>query len=77
MRVHSHRRVRTSTAAQPQLNEQALPVERLVKFCPSGDMSGSIPVYVNQGFHTVDQACLSYSSVSIVSRNKSGAAKPR
>jgi hypothetical protein len=54
MRVHSHRRVRAPAATQPRRNEQALPVERLCKFYPSGDMSGSIPVYVTQGFHTVN-----------------------
>jgi ribosomal protein S19E (S16A) len=58
MRVHSHRRVRALTAAQQGRNEQALPVERLCKFYPSGDMSGSIPVYVIQGFHTVNRTCL-------------------
>jgi hypothetical protein len=54
MRVHSHRRVRAPAVAQPQQNEQALSVERLCKFYPSGDMSGSVPVYVIQGFHTVN-----------------------
>jgi hypothetical protein len=54
MWVHSHRRVRALAAAQSRRNEQALPVERLCKFYPSGDMSGSIPVYVTQGFHTVN-----------------------
>jgi hypothetical protein len=54
MRVHSHRRVRAPAAAQPQRNEQALSDERLCKFYPSGDMSGSVPVYVTQGFHTVN-----------------------
>jgi hypothetical protein len=54
MRVHSHRRVRALAAAQPQRNEQALSVERLYKFYPSGDMSGSVPVCVTQGFHTVN-----------------------
>jgi hypothetical protein len=54
MRVHSYRRVRAPAAAQPRRNEQALPVERLCKFYPSGDMSGSIPVYVTQRFHTVN-----------------------
>jgi hypothetical protein len=54
MRVHSHRRVRAPAAAQPQRNEQALSAERLCKFYPSGDMSGSVPVYVTQGFHTVN-----------------------
>jgi hypothetical protein len=54
MQVHSHRRVRAPAAAQPQRNEQALSVERLYKFYPSGDMSGSVPVYVTQGFHTVN-----------------------
>jgi hypothetical protein len=39
MRVHSHKRVHALAAAQPRRNEQALPVERLDKFCPSGDMS--------------------------------------
>jgi hypothetical protein len=54
MQVHSHRRVRAPATAQPQRNEQALSVERLCKFYPSGDMSGSVPVYVTQGFHTVN-----------------------
>jgi hypothetical protein len=53
-RVHSHRRVHAPAAAQPRWNEQALPVERLCKFYPSGDMFGSVPVYVTQGFHTVN-----------------------
>jgi hypothetical protein len=73
----SHRRVRAPAAAQPRRNEQALPVERLGKFYPSGDMSGFVPVYVTQGFRTVDRACLPCSPVSIVSRNRSGAAKPQ
>jgi hypothetical protein len=77
MRVHSHRRVRAPAAAQPRQNEQALPVKRLCKFYPSGDMSGSVSVCVTQSFHTVNRACLSCSLVSIVSRNSSGAAKPR
>jgi hypothetical protein len=77
MRVHSHRWVRAPAAAQPRRNEQALLVERLGKFYPSGDMSGSIPVYITQGFHTVDWTCLTCSLVNIVSRNRSGAAKPR
>jgi hypothetical protein len=77
MRVHSHRRVRAPAAAQPRWNEKALPVERLCKFYPSGDMSGSVPVYVVQCFHTFNRACLPCSLVSIVSRNMSGAAKPR
>jgi hypothetical protein len=77
MRVHSHKRIRAPAAAQPRRNEQALPVECLGKFYPSGDMSGSVPVYVTQVFHTVNRACLSCSPVSIVSRNRSGAAKPR
>jgi hypothetical protein len=77
MRVHSHMRVHASVAAQPRRNEQALPVERLGKFYPSSDMSGYVPVYVTQGFHTVNRACLPCSSVSIVSRNMFGAAKPR
>jgi hypothetical protein len=76
IRVHSHRRVRAPAAAQPRRNEQALSVERLCKFYPSGDMSGSVPVYVIQGFHTVNYACLPCSPVSIASRNRSGAAKP-
>jgi hypothetical protein len=76
MRVHFHRRVHAPAAAQPRRNEHALPVEHLGKFYPLGDMSGSVPVYVTQGFHTVNRACLSYSVVSIVSRNRSGAAKP-
>jgi hypothetical protein len=46
MRVHSHKRVRAPVAAQSQQNEQALSVERLCKFYPSGDLSTSIPVYV-------------------------------
>jgi hypothetical protein len=75
-RVHSHRRVRAPTAAQPRRNEQALPVEHLGKVCPSGDMSRSVPIYVTQYFHTVNRACLPCSPVSIVSRNRSGAAKP-
>jgi hypothetical protein len=54
MRVHSHRRVRAPAAAQPQRNEQALSVKRLCKFYPSGDMSGSVPVYVTQDSHTVN-----------------------
>jgi hypothetical protein len=77
MRVHSHRRVCSPTAAQPRRNEQSLPVECLCKFYPSGDMSGSVPVYVAQGFHTFNRAYLPCSPVSIVSRNRSGAAKPR
>jgi hypothetical protein len=67
MWVHFHRRVRAPVAAQPRQNEQALPVERLCKFYPSGDMSGSVPVYIIQDFHTVNRACLPYSSVSLVS----------
>jgi hypothetical protein len=77
MRVHSHMWVRAPTVAQPRRNEQALPVERLRKFYPSGDMSGSIPVYITRGFHRVNRACLPCSPVSIVSRNRSGWAKPR
>jgi hypothetical protein len=46
MRVHSHRRIRVAAAAQPRWNEQALSVERFCKFYSSGDMSGSVPVYV-------------------------------
>jgi hypothetical protein len=64
MRVHSHRRVRAPAAAQPRQNEQALPVERLGKFYPLGDISGSIPVYVTQGFYTVNRACLPCSPVA-------------
>jgi hypothetical protein len=75
MRVHSHRRVRAPAAAQPRRNEQALPVEHLGKFYPSGDMSESVPVYITQCFHTVNQTCLACSPVSIVSRNRFGAAK--
>jgi hypothetical protein len=74
MRVDSNRRVRVPAAAQPRWNEQALPVERLGKFYPSGDMSGSVPIYVTQGFHTVNRTCLPCSPVSLVSRNRSGAA---
>jgi hypothetical protein len=77
MRVHSHRRVRAPAASQPRRNEQVLLVERLCRFYPSGGMSGSVPIYVTQGFHTFNQACLPSSPVSIVSRNRSGAAKPR
>jgi hypothetical protein len=77
MRAHSHRRVRALAAAQPRWNEQHLPVERLGKFYPSSDMSGSVPVYVTQGFYTVNRACLPCYPVSIVSRNRSGATKPR
>jgi hypothetical protein len=77
MRVHSHRRVRALAAAQPRRNEQPLSVEHLGKFYPSGDMSRSVPVYVTQCFHTVNRACLLCSPVSIVSRNRSGAGKPR
>jgi hypothetical protein len=76
MRVHSHRRVRAPTTAQPRWNEQALPVERLDKFYPLDDMSESVPVYVTQGFHTINRSCLPCSLVSIVSRNRSRAAKP-
>jgi hypothetical protein len=77
MWVHSRRRVRALAAAQPQRNEQALPIEHLYKFSPSGDMSGSVSVYVTQDFHTVNRACLPCSPVSIVYRNRSRAAKPR
>jgi hypothetical protein len=77
MRVHSHRRVRAPAAAQPRRNEQALSVERLCKFYPSGDMSGSVLVYVTQDFYTVNRTCLSYSPISIVSRNRFRAVKPR
>jgi hypothetical protein len=77
MQVHSHRRVRAPAAAQPRWNEQALPVERLGKFCPSGDMYGSVPVYVTQDFYTVNRACLTCSPVSILSRNRFRAAKPQ
>jgi hypothetical protein len=77
LHLQSQMRVCAPTVAQPRRNEQALPVERLCKFYPSGDISGSIPFYVTQGFHTVNHACLSYSLVSIVPRNRSGAAKPR
>jgi hypothetical protein len=77
MRVHSHRRARDPAATQPRQNEQALPVERLYKFYHSGDMSRSVPIYVIQDFHTVNRVCLSCSSVSIMFKNKSGAAKPR
>jgi hypothetical protein len=76
-RVHSHGRVRAPAAAQPRQNKQALPVERLGKFYSLGGMSGSVPVYVTQGFHTVNWICLPCSPVSIVSRNRSEAAKPQ
>jgi hypothetical protein len=69
MQVHSHRRVRAPAAAQPWWNEQALTVERLCKFYLSDDMSGSIPIYVTQDFHTINQTCLTCSLISIVSRN--------
>jgi hypothetical protein len=77
IRVHSHRRVRAPAVAEPRWNEQALPVEHLCKFYPSGDTSGSVLVYVIQGFYTVNRAHLPCSPVSIVSRNRSRAAKPR
>jgi hypothetical protein len=77
MRVHSHRRGCAPVGAQPWWNEQALPVERLDKFYPSGDISGFVPIYVTQGFRTLDRACLPCSPVGIVSRNRSGATKPR
>jgi hypothetical protein len=77
MRVHSYRRVHAPTAAQPRWNEQALPVVRLCMFYPSSDMPGSVLVYVTQSFYTVNWACLPCSPVSIVSRNRSGAGKPR
>jgi hypothetical protein len=38
---------------------------------------GSTPVYIAQGFCTINRACLSCSPVSMVTRNRSGAAKPR
>jgi hypothetical protein len=38
---------------------------------------GSVFVYVTQGFRTVNWACLSYSPISLVSRNMSKAAKPQ
>jgi hypothetical protein len=75
--VHSHRLVYAPAAAQPRWNEQALPVECLCKFYHSGDMFGSVTVYVTQNFHTVNRTYLSCSPVSIVSRNRSEAAKPR
>jgi hypothetical protein len=77
MRVHSHRRVRAPAAAQPRRNEQAISIERLGKFYPSIDMSGSVPVYVTQDFYTINQTCLPCSPVSIVSRNRPEVAKPR
>jgi hypothetical protein len=43
---HSRRRVHALAAAQPRQNEQALPIEHLYKFFPSGDMSESVSVYV-------------------------------
>jgi hypothetical protein len=69
--------LRQAAAARPRRNEQDLPVERLCKFYPSGDMSESVPVYVTQYFHTVYRACLPCSLVSIVSKNRSGVSKPR
>jgi hypothetical protein len=77
MWVHFDIRDRAPAAAQPRWNEQVLPIEHLCKFYPLGDMSGSVPIYVTQNFHTVNRACLPCSPVSIVSRNRSGAAKPR
>jgi hypothetical protein len=68
---------RAPAAAQTRQNEQALPVERLCRFYSSSDMSGSVLVYVTQDFYIVNRACLPCSPVSIVSRNRSGAAKPR
>jgi hypothetical protein len=65
-----------TTSPSPRWIEQALSVEHLCKFYPSGDMSGSVPVYVAHGFHTFNRACLPCSPVSIVSRNRSGVAKP-
>jgi hypothetical protein len=76
MWIHSHRWVRALAAAQIWQNKQSLPADRLCKFYHSGDMSGFVLVYVIQGFHTVNRACLPYSPVSIVSRNMSRAAKP-
>jgi hypothetical protein len=73
MWVHSHRRVHAPAAAQPWWNEQALPVECLCKVYPAG----SVPVYIAQGFHTVNGVCLSCSPVSIMFKNRSIAAKPR
>jgi hypothetical protein len=58
MWVHSHRRVHAPTATQLRRNIQALSVERLGKFYPSGDMSKSVLVYVTQSFHTVNRACI-------------------
>jgi hypothetical protein len=77
MWVHSHRQVHAPVAAQLRRNEQALSVERLGKFYPLGDISGSVPVYVTQSFHTVSRACLPCSQVSIVSRNRYKTAKPQ
>jgi hypothetical protein len=77
MWVHSHSWVRAPAAAQPWRNEQALPVERLCKFYRLDDMSESVPIYITQGFYTVNQTCLPCSLFSLVSRNRSGTAKPR
>jgi hypothetical protein len=38
---------------------------------------GSVPIYVTQGFHIVNRECFPCSPVSIVSRNRSGVAKPQ
>jgi hypothetical protein len=40
LRVHSRRRLRALTRAQPRRNEHALPAEHLYKFYHSGDMFG-------------------------------------
>jgi hypothetical protein len=77
MRVHSNRRLRAPPAAQPRWNEQALLVERLCKFYHSGDMSDNVPIYIAQGFHTINRSCLTCSPISIVSRNRSRASKPQ
>jgi hypothetical protein len=77
LQVHPCRWLHAPVRAQPRRNEQALTVERLCKFYHSDNISGSVPVYVIQGFHTVNRTCLSCSPVSIVSRNRSGATKPQ
>jgi hypothetical protein len=63
MRVRSHMPVRAPVATQPRRNEHALQVECLGKFYPSGDMYGSVSVYVTQCFHIVNRACLPCSPV--------------
>jgi hypothetical protein len=46
-----------------------------ISFTIQATCLGFVLVYVTQGFCTVNQTCLSYSLVSIVSRNRYGATK--